>query len=412
MFFAAATRPLSIPILAISALVVASSCNRFGNKNEQSSSGASSSQPEPGIDSPPPTPKGMIWVPPGVLIAGTPDGVFPRVADAEMPGVQVVMRGFFIDEYPYPNEANAIPKSNVTRDEAQALCEEQHKRLCTELEWERACKGPANQIYPGSNTYNAGDCDTGKSHWSVPPMGLNAHCRTGFGVRDTHGVVWQWTASPWGRGLAGDQVSIRGGNGSAGDVVARCANAIARSPNDRAMSVGFRCCSGERNLPEVTVDVIRGGSLTTQANEPPIIELVLGSPPPDLAKRLAKAQEKEKKQMPFEIFHSWKWRPIGNEEFFLHSGCAGHKPHPVCGITIGRIIPPQSDAGAATYEPVAFAPSQWWMATLHESNDPREFWVVGGDERGAYKRKVSYAFGRVTVGEPERNLGKRKKKGL
>src|SRR5688500_10808005 len=45
---------------------------------------------------PPPRP-GMVWIPPGVLIAGTPADKLPRVADEEMAGEQVVMRGFYID---------------------------------------------------------------------------------------------------------------------------------------------------------------------------------------------------------------------------------------------------------------------------------------------------------------------------
>src|SRR5579872_4223712 len=78
---------------------------------------------------------GMIWVPPGILRAGTPIDRAPRVAEEEMPGTEVALGGFYIDALPYPNEAGAIPSSNVTRDEAQHLCEGKGKRLCTELEW-------------------------------------------------------------------------------------------------------------------------------------------------------------------------------------------------------------------------------------------------------------------------------------
>src|SRR6185312_7258602 len=90
---------------------------------------------------------GMVWIPPGVLIAGTPLDRLPRVADEEMAGEQVVMHGFYVDVFPYPNEAGAIPTTNITQDEALGLCAAQGKRLCTELELERACKGPENQTY-------------------------------------------------------------------------------------------------------------------------------------------------------------------------------------------------------------------------------------------------------------------------
>src|SRR5262247_3411935 len=75
---------------------------------------------------------GMVWIPQGVLIAGTPPDRLPRIADEEMPGEQVVLHGFYIDEYPHPNEIGAIPTTNVTQAEARALCEQQSKRLCSE----------------------------------------------------------------------------------------------------------------------------------------------------------------------------------------------------------------------------------------------------------------------------------------
>src|SRR4030095_12178429 len=61
----------------------------------------------------PPAPRqGMIWIPSGPLVAGTPPEILPRVADAEMPGEQVVLKGFYIDAFPYPNEEGAIPLTN------------------------------------------------------------------------------------------------------------------------------------------------------------------------------------------------------------------------------------------------------------------------------------------------------------
>ena len=71
----------------------------------------------------------MIWIPPGTLIAGTPRERTPRVADEELPGEPVELSGFYIDEFAYPNEAGAIPKTGMTRDEAAGLCTGQGKRL-------------------------------------------------------------------------------------------------------------------------------------------------------------------------------------------------------------------------------------------------------------------------------------------
>src|SRR6266542_838792 len=101
--------------------------------------------------------KGMIWIAPGTLVAGTPKERTPRLADEELPGQAIELAGFYIDEFAYPNEVGAIPKTGMTRDEASGLCAAQGKRLCTELEWERACKGPANTTYEYGESYRAAE---------------------------------------------------------------------------------------------------------------------------------------------------------------------------------------------------------------------------------------------------------------
>src|SRR5688500_14034991 len=61
----------------------------------------------------PTPPRGMVWIPEGALVAGTPEGRVPRIADQEMPGQQLVLHGFFIDQFAYPNEEGAIPRTAV-----------------------------------------------------------------------------------------------------------------------------------------------------------------------------------------------------------------------------------------------------------------------------------------------------------
>src|SRR5580692_9765632 len=79
---------------------------------------------------------GMVWIPTGMLKAGSPIGEVPRVADVEPAGVDLPMGGFYIDILPWPNEAGAIQTTNVSEPEAERLCGSKGKRLCTELEWE------------------------------------------------------------------------------------------------------------------------------------------------------------------------------------------------------------------------------------------------------------------------------------
>jgi hypothetical protein len=116
----------------------------------------------------------MVWIR-RARVAGTPKNLLPRIADEEMEGEQVVLDGFFISIFPYPNEEAAIPLASVTQEQAKGLCEKRGQRLCTELEWERACKGPDNHIYEYGYHYRADICGTESAH---APVGLRLGAAT------------------------------------------------------------------------------------------------------------------------------------------------------------------------------------------------------------------------------------------
>src|SRR5258708_21612881 len=167
--------------------------------------------------------KGMVWISPGVLRAGTGLEEVPRIADAELPGVEVPLGGFYVDVLPWPNEAGAIPTTNVTREEAKRLCEGKSKRLCSELEWERACKGPDNARYEYGATYDPRVCGAGAPTDDAPPRpsGERPACRSAFGARDLHGGAREWTDSAWGRGSTRELGVLRAGGGALGAVAPR-----------------------------------------------------------------------------------------------------------------------------------------------------------------------------------------------
>jgi formylglycine-generating enzyme len=332
--------------------------------------------------------RGMIWIPEGSFLAGTPKERIPRVADEEMPGELVMLHGFYIDEFAYPNEAAAIPKTGVSRDDAAALCATQDKRLCTELEWERACKGPASTTYEYGDAYRASECATGASMRLVP-SGLLVGCRTGFGVHDMHGGPWEWTESAWNRGTAG-LGATRGGNGEVGEIVGRCANGMGRPPATRRPDLGFRCCAGEPNRAQVNLTVTRGKQIDAR---PPDREL-LGALESAVMSKLPRELPEG---IPFHIDRTWLWHPVGNEELVLAAGCSRLPQHLLCGVGIFR-------AGGEAPAFIAFASSGWWMAVVKHDYNGRDAWVYGGDERSNFRRKVSYLWGRVAIGEPERKI--------
>ncbi|HET9957192.1 MAG TPA: SUMF1/EgtB/PvdO family nonheme iron enzyme [Polyangiaceae bacterium] len=340
---------------------------------------------------PPPPRQGMVWIPGGALVAGTPPDQLPRKVDEEMRGEQVILHGFYMDVFPYPNEEGAIPLTNVTRDEALALCAERDKRLCTELEWERACKGPSNRIYEYGDRHRPDRCGTGVAP-SLRPAGLRVGCRSDFGIRDLHGGAFEWTSSSFGRGTSG-LATVRGGNGTAGEVAARCANAESRTPESKSGLIGFRCCAGEPNPTEVTLNVRWGKRLDEfERIDKPTSTRLLAALPEEATRALARSGSPR-------IERLWVWRPVGNEDLSAAAVCSGIGTRPVCGVLIAR-----EELGRATS--VAWAPSGLYIASLHMERDPKDVWLLGGDEVGRFKRLIAYAWGKVTVHGEDRRVGK------
>ena len=336
---------------------------------------------------------GMAWIPAGVLRAGTPVDRVPRLADEEPPGTELTLGGFYIDLYPFPNEAGAIPTSNVTREDAAHLCEGKGKRLCSELEWERSCKGAGNFTYEYGDQYHAATCSTGVTveEAAKRPSGERLGCKSGFGVMDLHGGPWEWTDSAWKRGTKGELGVLRGGNALAGELVGRCANGIGRRLASKGPTMGFRCCAGPRNPAEVTIEA------------KPSIALERSMKPGDLASPfLAMASQKwgGDAGVSFAASQAWTWRPAANEELVIVSGCAASsdgfgKIPATCGVLVGRVSPgaatsiSEIDAGRSLSEVVMFG-------------DARHLRMMGKDARGPFVRQITYVYGRIELGEIKR----------
>jgi formylglycine-generating enzyme required for sulfatase activity len=341
--------------------------------------------------------KGMIWIPAGTLVAGTPKERTPRIADEELPGERIELAGFYIDEFAYPNEAGGIPKTGLTRDEAAGVCAAQEKRLCTELEWERACKGPSNTTYEYGDGFRAAECAMGQSG-RLAPSGLRVMCRSAFGVHDMHGGPWEWTQSVWRRGGTSQAGVVRGGNSDLGELVGRCANAIAIAPATRRSDVSVRCCAGETNAAEVKLPVTRGKTLDAQPIEPPMVA--------KLAEAIGERTLPElPADEPFRIDRVWHWHPVGNEELVVAAGCARGTPHLSCGVGVFRATADlqNSDEPKALPMLVGFASSGWWMPVVKKDQRDRDLWVYGGDAKWSFRRRVAYVWGRIAFGEPEKS---------
>lgn len=336
---------------------------------------------------PPPPRPGMIWIPAGTFKAGTPVDKTPRIADEELPGSAIAMQGFYIDTLPYPDEIGGIPTTNVSRADAAKLCEAKGKRLCSELEWERACKGPDSTTYEYGDTYQKATCGTGVAveQAAKHPSGQRVTCKSAFGVQEMHGGAWEWTDSPWARGTKGDLGVLRGGNAKAGELVGRCANAIARKPKTSSAIMGFRCCAGDRNAAEVNLTVDKLPVFTRIAK------------PDDVAQPIADAALKKwasadsPSDAAFVAKAAWRWRPVPNEELEVISGCVAGAKKPACGTVIARgsTIVQAIDGGRLAPEVALFGES-------------RRIRMQSVDDRSAFVREITYVVGMLQVAAPKR----------
>jgi hypothetical protein len=168
-----------------------------------------------------------VRVPAGRFSPGTVPGALERVPELEPPERAVEFGGFEIDALPYPNDPAVAPEIVTSADEAARRCGEAGGRLCTELEWERACKGPK------SRPFSSG------AEWNCPDP---AHCRSAEGAYGM-GANVEWTSSHFGPSSDHHGKSVaRGAEAGAPPLAHRCAR---REPS--ASRAAFRCCYGPPN---------------------------------------------------------------------------------------------------------------------------------------------------------------------
>jgi hypothetical protein len=215
----------------------------------------------------------QIDVPAGKLVAGSTPGDKGREPSLEPSLLEVELGGFTIDRFLYPSDPARPPLTGVTRSRATELCQQAGGRLCTELEWERACKGPEETPYAGG------------AAWDPECAKVPASCASGFGALGM-GALREWTASdvtpaagianadpraasgpgasneprpgssgdpgpPEGEAPLLRAAAVRGAPANAGGVDHRCARRTAVDPTSSGTDLGFRCCRGAPNAATI-----------------------------------------------------------------------------------------------------------------------------------------------------------------
>jgi formylglycine-generating enzyme required for sulfatase activity len=169
------------------------------------------------------------------LEVGSTPGDAGRDPTLEPPLFSVDLGPFDIDRAPYPNEAGRPPMKGVTREKAASLCKERGRRLCTEAEWELACKGPEGSLYAG------------RAGWDDACSRDPSSCASSFGVV-AMGAYREWTSSDV--AAVGDVkagAAVRGAPSSASPLDRRCARRSSVEPSTSSNDLTFRCCGGAPN---------------------------------------------------------------------------------------------------------------------------------------------------------------------
>jgi hypothetical protein len=177
----------------------------------------------------------------GPFVAGSVPGDPGRDPSLEPALLRLDLGAFEIDRLPFPNDPQAPPRTGADREQAAELCAARGGRLCTELEWERACKGPELQPFAGA------------TRWDPACATAPATCASGYGVLGMGAALRELTSSEVApiKTLFGRSTAVRGAAARAADVDHRCAHRSALEPGGRADDLGFRCCYGTRNEPTI-----------------------------------------------------------------------------------------------------------------------------------------------------------------
>ncbi len=219
---------------------------------------------------------GMVLIMAGEFRMGSDDGT-----PDESPMHTVLLNSYWIDKYPvtnldykrfvdatghqppphwigiggtYPIDQAEHPVVNVSWHDARAYARWANKRLPTEAEWEKACRGTKGPVYPWGDAFRKDNLNCNNEHEGITSVSAFPNGASPYGVMDMCGNVCEWVedwyydeyykASPVAAptGPPGGQYKVvRGGFFGENKMGVRCASRHYTPPAATQEHVGFRC---------------------------------------------------------------------------------------------------------------------------------------------------------------------------
>jgi hypothetical protein len=312
-----------------------------------------------------------VEIPEGAFTAGSVPGEPGRNPELEPRSYSVELGPFEIDRLPFPNEPGKPPLTSVTREDAQRSCAERDARLCTELEWERACKGPRSEPYAAGK------------QWDQRCAREPESCASVFDVL-AMGALREWVASdilPTTTDIP-RRAAVRGAPKAASASEHRCAHRSGIDAATRSEDLGFRCCKGPPNAAIVREPKLGQTFSKARINAGELEKLLLADDrtralakavkffrEPDAANTVLERGPGDQKGFLFSVA-PLLWNPVAGAEFLLVCGRSGEDTSFV--LTF-HVLGEKSYKLASSFVmqnepgPVAFAYSGYIRPRLHFS---------------------------------------------
>jgi formylglycine-generating enzyme required for sulfatase activity len=233
---------------------------------------------------------GMVRIPGGEFTRGRSHALpdddlkwYPTIMKDDRPARKIRIDEFWLDEREVSNEEYAAfvkatghraphhwPKGvlppeiakvsvvNVSWDDAAAFAKWAGKRLPTEAEWERACRGNAEgKKYPWGDDKPA--ASSARFNTVSGPAAGCGFAKNDFGLCDMAGNVWEWAADWYEKDYyaaapeanprgpeSGMYRVLRGGSWADEAKYLTCAHRSWARPKERSPNIGFRCAKDSR----------------------------------------------------------------------------------------------------------------------------------------------------------------------